>query len=105
MSSIASLSSAPSGLSAVNIHPHGHKRGSRAESAEDSSTDTTPAVPASTQQNLFSSLLQSIERTIGVQSGTAAPAAGAISPISGVPTAASTASANAAAASKLSVHA
>jgi hypothetical protein len=88
MSSITSLSSLSAGLSAVN-HPHGHKRGSPAGSIDDSGSDTTPVVPASTQQNLFGNLLQSLERTIGVQSSTAASAAGKTSAITGVPAAAS----------------
>ncbi len=97
MSSIASLSSTLTGLSAVNIHPHGHKRGSRVGSTDDSGSDSTTAVPATTQQNLFGSLLQSLEQTMAAQSGTAAPAPGATAPIAGVPATSSTAAASAAA--------
>jgi hypothetical protein len=93
MSSITSLTSTLTGLSAVNLHPHGHKKGSHVGSTDDSGTDTTPAVPASTQQNLFGSLLQSLQRTIGAQSSTTAAAV--TDPITGVPTAASDAAASA----------
>ncbi len=75
MSSIANLSSASSALSAMTVRAHGHKKGSQLDSLDDSSSDTTAAVPAGTQQNLFSSMLQSIEQAIGLQSTTATPAA------------------------------
>jgi hypothetical protein len=77
MSSIANLSSAPSALPPVNVHPHGHKHGSHVESADDSSSDTAAQVPPGAAQNLFGSLLQSLEQVIGVQSTTATPTAAA----------------------------
>ncbi len=91
MSSITSLTSTPTGLSAVNIRPHGHKRGSHVGATDDSDSATTPAVPATTQQNSFGSLLQSLEQTVGAQSSAAAPAPGATDPIAGVPATAGTA--------------
>ena len=83
MSSIANLSSAPSALSAITAHSHGHKKGSRVESTSgDSEGDAMTPVPAGTQQNLFSSMLQSLEQIIGVQA--AAPAtASAVAPAAG----------------------
>ena len=78
MSSIASLSSAPSALSAITAHSHGHKRGSHVGStSSDSDGDAMTPVPAGTQQNLFSSMLQSLEQVIGVQPATAASASAA----------------------------
>src|SRR5271154_5418553 len=74
MSSIANLSGASSALSTMTVRAHGHKKGSQLESTDDSSSDTTAAVPAGTQQNLFSSMLQTIEQAIGLQSTTATPA-------------------------------
>jgi len=78
MSLIANLSSAPSALPPVNVHPHGHKRGSHIESTGDSGSDTAAQIPAGAAQNLFGSLLQSLEQVIGVQP-TTAPAATATS--------------------------
>jgi hypothetical protein len=75
MSSIANLSSAPSALPPVNMHPHGHRHGSHVESTDDSSSDTAAQVPPGAAQNLFGSLLQSLEQVIGVQSTTATPTA------------------------------
>jgi len=80
MSSIANLSSAPSALPPVNVHPHGHRRGSHVESTEDSSSDTAAQVPPGAAQNLFGSLLQSLEQVIGVQSTTATSTAAAAPP-------------------------
>jgi hypothetical protein len=74
MSLIPNLSSAPSALPAVNVHPHGHKRGLHIESANDSSTDTAAQIPPGAAQNLFGSLLQSLEQVIGVQPATATAA-------------------------------
>jgi hypothetical protein len=74
MSSIANLTSAPPLLPPVNVHPHGHKRGSHVEST-DSGSDTAAQVPAGAAQNLFGSLLQSLEQVIGVQSAATTPAA------------------------------
>jgi hypothetical protein len=84
MSSIANLSSAPSALPPVNVRPHGHRRGSHVESAGDSSSDTAAQVPPGAAQNLFGSLLQSLEQVIGVQSATATPTATA-TPITATP--------------------
>jgi hypothetical protein len=75
MSTIANLTSASSALPLDNIHPHGHKKGSQAISTGDSGSDTAAQVPAGTAQNLFGSLLQSLEQVIGVQLSATAPAA------------------------------
>ena len=75
MSSIANLGTAPSAPAAVNIHPHGHKHGSHLQSLDgsdsDSGSDTAAQIPAGTAQNVFGSLLQSLEQVIGVQTSTA----------------------------------
>jgi hypothetical protein len=82
--SIANLSSAPSALSAVTSHSHGHRKGGRVDSTSQSEGDAMTPVPAGTQQNLFSSMLQSLEQVIGVQpassTAAAAPAATAGAP-------------------------
>jgi hypothetical protein len=62
-----------------DIHPHGHRRGSHTESIGDSGSGSTTAVPAATQQNSFSSMLQSLEQAIGMRSSTTASAAGTAS--------------------------
>ena len=92
MSSLASLSSAPSALSSITAHSHGHKKGSRVDSTSgDSEVDAMTPVPAGTQQNLFSSMLQSLEQVIGVQP--AAPATAAAAAPAASTTAGSTAAA------------
>ena len=75
MSSIANLTSASSTLPLVKIPPHGHKKGSHVGSTDDSGSKTAGQVPVATAQNLFGSLLQSLEQVIGVQLGATAPAA------------------------------
>jgi hypothetical protein len=92
MSLIPNLSSAPSALPAVNVHPHGHKRGLHIESANDSSTDTAAQIPPGAAQNLFGSLLQSLEQVIGVQPATAAASSGTASSAGTVASAAATTS-------------
>jgi hypothetical protein len=74
MSSIANLTSTASVLPPINIHPHGHKKGLQLESFGDSSGGTAAHSPAGTAQNLFGSLLHSLEQVIGVHWTTAAPA-------------------------------
>jgi hypothetical protein len=94
MSSIANLTSASSALPSLNIRPHGHKKGSHVGSTDDSGSNTAGQVPVGTVQNLFGTLLQSLEQVIGVQLGATAPAATATAA-----TAASAATATAATAS------
>jgi hypothetical protein len=76
MSVIANLSSAAAALPTLNPHLHGHKKGSHVQSADDTSgsSDGTAQVPAGVQQNLFGSLLNSLEQVIGVQATTPAAA-------------------------------
>ena len=71
---IAILSSAPSALLPVKIHPH-HRKGSHVESVDGSSSYTAAQIPAGAVQNLFGGLLRSLEQVIGVQSSAAASAA------------------------------
>ena len=75
MSSIANLTAASSALPSLNIRPHGHKKGSHVGSTDDSGSNTAGQVPVGTVQNLFGTLLQSLEQVIGVQLGATAPAA------------------------------
>ena len=73
MSLILNLGTAPAALPSVNIHSHGHKRGSQVDSTDGSGSDAAAPSPRSVGQNIFSTLLHSIERVIGVQLS-AAPA-------------------------------
>jgi hypothetical protein len=79
MSSVTNLSSvSPSALPPVNLHGHGHKHGSHVEStdASDDSTsnDALGQAPAGSTQNLFGTLMQSLEQVIGLQPSTTTPA-------------------------------
>jgi hypothetical protein len=74
MSTIPALTSAPSAFPLVNIHSHGHKKGSQVDSTGNSGSTTAAQVPPATAQNLFGSLLQSLEQVIGVQLGATTPA-------------------------------
>src|ERR1700722_7469233 len=83
MTSIASLGSAVSALP-TGTRPHGHRKGSQVESTDDAiSNSATAPVPATTQQNLFSSLLQSLKQVIGGHSSPPASAPAASSPAAG----------------------
>jgi hypothetical protein len=75
MWSIANLSSVPSAaLPSLKLHGH-HKRGSSLDAIGDSTSATSPSVPATTQRGLFGSLLQALEGAIGGgAAGAAAPA-------------------------------
>jgi len=74
MSSIPNLSTGPSSaLFPTNIHAHGHKRGSQVDAGGDSASDASQASGA--VENLFGSLLQSIEQVVGLQPATATSAA------------------------------
>jgi hypothetical protein len=92
MSVIANLGSAvAAALPPINPHLHGHKKGSHVQSVDDrsGSSDSAAQVPAGFQQNLFGSLLNSLEQVIGVQATTPAGAA------TGTPSTAATGSATA----------
>ena len=93
MSAVTNLSSvSPSALPPVNLRGHGHKHGSHVESTDASqdstSNDALGQAPAGSTQNLFGSLMQSLEQVIGLQPSTTTPAATA-----GTATPAATASA------------
>jgi hypothetical protein len=75
MSSISNLTSASSALPTINIHTHGHKKGSLVGSTDDSSANSAAQAPAGSVQNLFGTLLQSLEQVIGLQLSPAKPAA------------------------------
>ena len=81
MSAIANLSSVAAALLPVNSHPHGHKRGPHVQSTIDSGSGSAAHMPAESKQNLFGSLLNSLEQVLGVQATTpAAAAAGSTDP-------------------------
>jgi hypothetical protein len=104
MSSIANLTSAPAVLPPVNIHPHGHKKGLRVESIGDSSSGAAAQIPAGSAQNLFGSLLHSLEQVIGAHwttAATATPVTTATPVATGANTTASTAAAAPTSASSL----
>jgi hypothetical protein len=96
MSSIENLKFMPAALPRVNIHPHGHKKGSHLGLDGDPSSDTAAQVPVGTAQNLFGSLLHSLEQVIGLQS--AAPAAGSTTSAASISGAAAAATSGAGAA-------
>lgn len=75
MSIIASLRSAPPAFSALNLHPHGHKKGPHLQSIGDSDSGNSAPVPTRLRQTLFGTLLNSLEQAIGVQTASAAAAA------------------------------
>ena len=98
MSAVTNLSSvSPSALPPVNLHSHGHKHGSHVEStdasAESTSNNALGQAPAGSTQNLFGTLMQSLEQVIGLQTTSAAKATAAAAPGTGVTAAASTATA------------
>jgi hypothetical protein len=97
---IPNLTSASSALRTLNIHTHGHKKGSHVGSPDDSTSSSAQA-PAGSVQNLFGTLLQSVEQVIGLQLSAAKPAAAATSAAAaaGAGTTAATASKGAATAS------
>jgi hypothetical protein len=104
MSSIANLTSTAPVLPPINIHTHGRKKGLQLESFGDSSSGTAAYGPAGTAQNLFGSLLHSLEQVIGVHwtaAASAMPAAAAAPVTAGAYTTASTGAAAPASASTL----
>jgi len=77
MSLIPNLTSASSALPTLNIRTHGHKKGSHVGSPDDSTSSSAAQAPAGSVQNLFGTLLQSVEQVIGLQLSPAKPAAAA----------------------------
>jgi hypothetical protein len=70
--SLAIPPAASAALTAPNVHPHGHghKKGSETDSLTDpSSSSSTGAAqsPAGSTQNIFGTLLTSLEQVIGMQ--------------------------------------
>jgi len=98
MSSIPNLTSASSALPTINIHAHGHKKGSLVGSTGDSSSSSAAQAPAGSVQNLFGTLLQSLEQVIGLQLSPAKPAATASTAAAGAGAGTTAATASAAAA-------
>ncbi len=68
MSAIANLRAAPAAFPPLNLQPHGHKKGPHVRSPEDSggSSDSAALGPAGLRQNLFGSMLNSLEQAIGL---------------------------------------
>jgi len=77
MSLIPNLTSASSALPTLNIHTHGHKKGSHVGSPDDSTSSSSAQAPAGSVQNRFGTLLQSVEQVIGLKLSPAKPAAAA----------------------------
>jgi hypothetical protein len=100
MSVVANLSSNPAALAPVNVRPHGHRKGLHMDSATDSGSNTAAQVPAGTAQNLFGSVLQSLEQVIGLQ---LTPPAGTTAAVGPTTTPASTAASAASASTATSV--
>jgi hypothetical protein len=77
MSSIGNLRFIPTPLPRANIPAHAHRKGSHPRLDGDSGSDAAAQVPAATAQNLFGSLLHSLQQVIGLQSAATsqAPAA------------------------------
>ena len=98
---IPNLTSASSALPTLAIHTHGHKKGSHVGSPDDSTSSSSAQAPSGSVQNLFGTLLQSVEQVIGLQLSAAKPAAAATTAAAaaGAGTTAATASAGAATAS------
>jgi hypothetical protein len=63
---------AAAALPALNIHPHGHGHKKGLDSVTDPSSSTASQAPAGSTQNLFGSLLSSLEQIIGAQPAKAA---------------------------------
>jgi hypothetical protein len=80
---IPNLTSASSALPTLNIHAHGHKKGSHVGSPDDSTSSSSAQAPAGSVQNLFGTLLQSVEQVIGLQLSPAKPAAAATTAAAG----------------------
>jgi hypothetical protein len=99
MSLIPNLTSASSALPTLNIHTHGHKKGSHVGSPDDSTSSSSAQAPAGSVQNLFGTMLQSVEQVIGLQLSPAKPAAATAAAAAGAGTTAATAATGAAAAS------
>ncbi len=57
-------------LPPANFHPHNHRRTSSLDPNNDASSGTTAQVPVAAAQNLFGTLLKSLEAVVGLQLGT-----------------------------------
>jgi hypothetical protein len=66
MSTIANLTNTQSLLQQLDTHSLGHKKAGHVKSPDDSSNDTAAQVPASTAKSSFGSLLESLEKVVGV---------------------------------------
>jgi hypothetical protein len=67
-SATAAASSAGLTPSNVQFRGHGHKHGKPLESVTDPSSSAASQTPSGSTQNLFSTLLSSLEQVIGIQS-------------------------------------
>lgn len=66
MSPITNLTNTQSLLQQLDTHSHGHKKPGHVNSPDDSGGNTAAQVPASTAKSSFGSLLESLEKVIGV---------------------------------------
>jgi hypothetical protein len=95
MSLLSIANSAAAALPTVNIHPHGHRH---------SSDNTAGQVPVTTAQNLFGSLLQTLEQTVGLQTGATPSSSASPTSTTATPPASSAAAATALSATTATVN-
>jgi hypothetical protein len=88
MSLNATAATAPTSTLAVGSHHHGHKKAAATDAATESASDT-PGQPQTTQ-GLFSSLLSSLEQTVGVVNPAVGTALSVITPASALSSPSST---------------
>ena len=99
MSPLAISKSAPSTLPAVGFHLHGHRKGWQLESQGDSSNNSAAPVPVASLQDLFSNLLQTLQKAVGMQPAAATAATTAAAGAAGAAGAATSGTGGAAASS------
>jgi len=87
LNATANVAAAPA-APAVGAHHHGHKKAAATDAATESASDT-PGQPQSTQ-GLFSSLLSSLEETVGVVNPAVGTALSVITPTSALSSPSST---------------
>ena len=105
MSSLAISSSITAALPAVNVHPHGHKKGSPLDLSADSGSSTAAQIPVGSAQSLFGNAFNALEQLLGVQPPSAASLAAAPGSSTAAANANATAGSVAAAGSKISLFA
>ncbi len=82
--SLSAISAAAStALSALNLHPHGHRKGGHFDTQSSSSalggSSSIGQLPVGASTALFSNLVQSLQQTVGAQTAAATPAVQGVS--------------------------